>query len=104
MQPRRHWRFPPWPSYKFSHRWLGEEAALAAGVLERAMPAEQALRQIALMDMFSAWIDSQVAEGGYASASHLIRTALRVWRSGDEGIATFRPASFLSPSRSQRQA
>ena len=67
------------------------------------MPAKRS-PHIALIDFLAALINGLVGKGGYASASDLVRTARRVLRSRDEGIATIPPATSMLPSRSPRQA
>lgn len=47
------------------------------------MPAKHS-RHIALTETLASWVDAQVAKGEYASASDLIRTAIRALRSRDE--------------------
>lgn len=66
------------------------------------MPAKHS-RHIALTETLSTWIDSQVANGEYASASDLIRTAVRVLRTGDEGKVIAHPAPSMPP-RNRRRA
>lgn len=67
------------------------------------MPAKHS-RHIALTETLAAWFDSQVARGEYTSASNLIRTAIRVLRSTEEGKATVRPASSMLPPHGQGPA
>lgn len=66
------------------------------------MPAKHS-RHIALTETLAAWIDSQVAKGDYASASDLIRTAVRVLRTGHEGKVIPNTAPSMSP-RNRRRA
>lgn len=67
------------------------------------MPAKHS-RHIALTESLAAWIDSQVAKGEYASTSDLIRTAIRVLRTKDEGGVILQPAPSMQPLRSRRRA
>lgn len=51
------------------------------------MPAKHS-RHIALTGPLSAWVEEQVARGEYASASDLIRAAVRLLRVQSEGQST----------------
>jgi antitoxin ParD1/3/4 len=66
------------------------------------MPAKHS-RHIALTESLAAWIDGQVAKGEYTSASDLIRTAIRVLRSRDEGEAMGRTVRSVPALRPRRQ-
>ncbi|MGW5840128.1 ribbon-helix-helix domain-containing protein [Methylorubrum extorquens] len=66
------------------------------------MPAKHS-RHIALTETLVAWIDSQVANGEYASTSDLIRTAIRVLRVQEEGRPV-QPASAMSAPHGKGQA
>lgn len=52
-------------------------------MLSRVMPAKHS-RHIALTEPLAAWVDEQVMRGEYASASDLIRAAVRLLRSHQE--------------------
>jgi antitoxin ParD1/3/4 len=67
------------------------------------MPAKHS-RHIAWTETLASWVDAQVAEGQvakreYASASDLIRTAIRALRSRDEYRGAPGPASPARPPR-----
>lgn len=67
------------------------------------MPAKHS-RHIALTETLACWVDAQVAKGEYASASELIRTAIRALRLRDEERGAPGPASPARPPRATGRA